>query len=249
MMTPASTTYSPRHTTKPKAGSLRQFTALLLLAIGVQAWIVLGRTQLGERRQIVAAVIAVAIAVVMWCVRPWRDLVARLSERIANPSRRGRLLTAMIVTLVSIAYLFLTARHQRRDFSPMLHDEYCYLIQSKIVAGGHLWLAKHELSDFFDTFHLITDRVYASKYGPGTALFYAPAALLHLPAWLTPLLLSGLAVGLMYLLATELFDGASGLLAALLLLSLGIFRRTSIMVMSQAPMLALALLAVLAFVY
>jgi hypothetical protein len=226
-----------------------QFLVLLMLALGVQGWIVLGRTQLGERRQIIAAAVAVGLAVAAWWVRAWRDVLVRLSERVANPSRRGRMVTAAIVTLVSIVYLFLTARHQHRDFSPMLHDEYCYLIQSKMLAGGHFWLAKHELSDFFDTFHLITDRVYASKYGPGTAMFYAPAALLHLPAWLTPLLLSGVAVGLMYLLATELFDGAAGLLAALLLLSLGIFRRTSIMVMSQAPMLALALLAVLAFVY
>jgi 4-amino-4-deoxy-L-arabinose transferase-like glycosyltransferase len=80
-------------------------------------------------------------------------------------------------------------------------------------------------------------------------MFYAPAMWLHLPAWCVPLVLSGVAVGLMYLLGTELFDGVAGLLAALLLLSLGIFRRTSIMIMPQAPMLFLALLAILAFIY
>jgi 4-amino-4-deoxy-L-arabinose transferase-like glycosyltransferase len=110
-------------------------------------------------------------------------------------------------------------------------------------------MPKHELAEFFENFHLVTDRVYASKYGPGTALWYAPAALLHLPPWITPLLLSGAAVGLMYLLAAELFGGASGLLAALVLVSLGAFRRTSIMMMSQAPVLALLLMAMLAFVY
>jgi hypothetical protein len=232
-----------------RASSGWQFLVLLLLAIGVQAWIVLGRTQLGERRQIFAAVVAAGLAVAAWWVRPWREAVARIAERVANPSPRGRLLTAVIIAVVSIAYLYFTARHQHRDFSPILHDEYCYVIQSKMLASGHLWLPKHELDDFFETFHLITDRAYASKYGPGTAMFFAPAALLHLPMWVVPLILSGLAVGLMYLLASELFDGGAGLLAALLLLSLGIFRRTSIMIMSQAPMLALVLLAILAFIY
>jgi 4-amino-4-deoxy-L-arabinose transferase-like glycosyltransferase len=244
MTTTAKTLAPPR-----RASSGRQFLVLLMLVAGVQLWIVLGRTQLGERRQIVAAIMAAALAVAAWWVRPWRDAIVRIAERVANPAPRGRLLTAAVLTIVSIAYLYFTARHQHRDFSPMLHDEYCYLIQSKMLASGHLWLPKHELSDFFETFHLITDRAYASKYGPGTAMFYAPAALLHLPMWVMPLMLSGLAVGLMYLLASELFDDSAGLLAALLLLSLGIFRRTSIMVMSQAPMLALALLAILAFVY
>jgi hypothetical protein len=238
------TTLAPRRTS-----SGCQFLVLLLLAVGVQCWIVLGRAQTGERRQLLAAAIAVVIAIIAWLLPPTRAMILRLSDRAANPSRRGRLIIAGTISLASIAYLYFSASHQHRDFSPILHDEYSYAIQSKMIASGRLWLPKHELSDFFDTFHLITDRVYASKYGPGTALFYAPAVLLHLPMWLTPLLLSGLAVGLMYLLVTELFDGSSGLLAALLLPSLGIFRRTSIMIMSQAPMLVLALLAVLAFVY
>ena len=37
-----------------------------------------------------------------------------------------------------------------------------------------MWLPKHDLADFFDTFHMVTDRVYAAKYGPGTAMFYVP---------------------------------------------------------------------------
>ena len=239
-----------------RTSSARQFVVLLLLFLGVQCWIVLGRAQLGERRQLIAAVIASVVALVVCCLRRrgpgGADILVCPKPtfgRLTNPSPRGRLLTAVALTLLATIYLYFTARFQHRDLSPILHDEYCYLIQTKMLAAGHLWLPKHPLGEFFDSFHLITDRVYASKYGPGTAAFFAPAMLLHLPIWLTPLLLSSVAVGLMYLVATELFDGASGFAAAILLLSLGIVRRTSVMMMSQAPMLTLVLLAMLAYIH
>jgi hypothetical protein len=229
--------------------SLRRFTVALLLAAGPQAWILLGRSELGERRQVLAAVVAAALGVIAWVVPAIRERVLAASARMADPSSRAKYATAITIALLATVYLYATARGQHRDFAPVLHDEYAYVLQARMLAGGHLWMPKHELSDFFENFHLVTDRVYASKYGPGTALWYAPAALLHLPPWITPLLLSGAAAGLMYLLAAELFGGASGLLAALVLVSLGAFRRTSIMMMSQAPVLALLLLAMLAFVY
>jgi hypothetical protein len=229
--------------------SLRRFTVALLLAAGPQAWILLGRSELGERRQVLAGAVAFLLAVIAWLVPAVRERVIAVAATLANPSSRAKFITAIVIALLATAYLYVTARGQHRDFAPVLHDEYAYILQAKMLAGGHLWMPKHELSDFFENFHLVTDRVYASKYGPGTALWYAPAALLHLPPWVTPLLLSGAAAGLMYLLATELFGGASGLLSALMLVSLGAFRRTSIMIMSQAPVLALLLMAMLAFVY
>jgi hypothetical protein len=232
---------------RPSSG--RQFLVLLLFGLGAQGWILLGRAQLGERRQLIAAVLVLVAAIVILTVRPLRNICCNLSKPFGQSSPRTQWLTAGAIAVVSCLYLYATARFQHRDLNPILHDEYAYLIQSNMLASGHLWLPRHEQADFFDTFHLITDRAYASKYGPGTAIACAPAALLHLPPWLTPLLLSGLAVGLIYLLATELFDDPSaGWLAALLLLSLGIFRRTSVMVMSQAPMLALLILAMLAYV-
>ena len=232
-----------------RASTLRQFLTLLLLGAGLQLWILLGRTQLGEKRQVLAAFAALTLGLLIWIVRPLSDFAADLLQRLRTPSPTARRLTAPLIIILATLYLYATAKIQHRDFAPILHDEYAYLIQSKMLAAGHLWLPRHEVADSFDSFHLITDHVYASKYGPGTALFYAPATLFHLPTWLAPLLLSGIAVGLIYLLATELLGGGSGLLAALMLLSLGVFRRTSITIMSQAPMLVLALLAMLALVY
>jgi hypothetical protein len=222
---------------------------MLLLAAGAQVWIGLGRAELGERRQVVAGLLAVIAAVVLWIVPAWRVHVGRASARLGSDERRGGWKTAVVVALLSCAYLFVTAKGQGRDLAPILHDEYAYVLQAKMLAAGHLWMPAHELGDFFESFHLLTDDVYAAKYGPGTAMFFAPAALLHLPPWMTPLLLSGVAVGLFYLLAAELFGEGSGWLAALLLISLGAFRRTSVMMMSQAPVLVLALVAMLAFVY
>lgn len=234
--------------TRP-ASQFRQFIVLLFLAAGVQFWIGIGRAELGERRQLLAAATAVILAIAAMVLRPLREKISELSIGIAHPSRLGKIITTLAIMLLSCGYLYASARFQHRDFSPILHDEYAYLLQAKMLAGGHLWLPKHELSDFFETFHVVTDRVYAAKYGPGTAMFYAIGVWMHWPASVMPLILSGVCVGLLYLLMTELFDGTSGWLAAILLVSLGIFRRTSIMVMSQAPMLMLVLLAMLAFIY
>lgn len=218
----------------------RQFLVLLLLGAGVQAWIGLGRGQLGEKRQILAAILAVVATVVI-------SLVPALRSRTFVMPTRTRPLAALLLTIVSFFYLYATARQQQRDFSPILHDEYAYLLQAKMIASGKLWLPRHEVADFFESFHLITDRVYAAKYGPGTATVYAIGMGLHVPPWAVSLALSSLAVGLLYLLVSRLLDDSSGLLAAIMLLALGMFRRTSIMTMSQPLMLVLALLAVLAY--
>jgi 4-amino-4-deoxy-L-arabinose transferase-like glycosyltransferase len=215
-----------------------------LLFAGFQCWIVLGRAQFGEKRQVLAALLCGIVGAVLGA----RPAVLAWLDGISQPSPRVKRLSFIAITVLATLYLYATARLQHRDLSPIVHDEHVYWIQARMLAAGRLWLPRHDLAEFLDSFHLITDRVYASKYGPGAAIFFAPAALLGLPTWLTPLLLSGLAVGLIYLLATELFDNLGGYLAALMLLSLGVFRRTSTMVMSQAPMLVLALLALLALV-
>src|SRR5438552_16193567 len=113
------------HTIPPKrASTLRQFFTLLLLALGLQLWILLGRTQLGERRQLLAAFAAVICALFISIVRPLGNSAARLPQRLSDPSPAARRFTAFIITVLSIFYLYATARSQHRDFSPILHDEY-----------------------------------------------------------------------------------------------------------------------------
>jgi hypothetical protein len=152
----------------------------------------------------------------------------------------------------------------------VLHDEYCYQIQTRMLTHGRLWMPKHELSEFFDSFHLITDKVFAVKYTPGTAMVNAPAVAAGLPFWVTPLLLSAASVGLLYLVLTALIDGLAGVLGALMLLAggavvtredvvdgvrrpvewiEGVFRKVSIETLSQPPMLFWLLLAAWAFLH
>ena len=53
-------------------------------------------------------------------------------------------------------------------------------------------MPKHELADFFDSFQVIVDPVYASMYFPGAALWYAPAQFVGLPFWFMSALACGI---------------------------------------------------------
>ena len=146
---------------------------------GGELWIGIGRAQLGERRQVVAAVVAIGVGSLAMSrkrfAREWRRF--RKEWHILP---RGKICHDAGDQGLSSGYLYATARYQQRDFSPILHDEYAYLIQTKMWRVGICGWRKHEVADFFETFHVVTDRVYAAKYGPGTAMFYAPGVWLKL---------------------------------------------------------------------
>ena len=60
-----------------------------------------------------------------------------------------------------------------------------------MLAEGRLWMPKHELADFFDTFYVLSRPKYASLYFPGAALLYVPTVWLGLPTWLMPIGVAG----------------------------------------------------------
>jgi 4-amino-4-deoxy-L-arabinose transferase-like glycosyltransferase len=228
-------------------GAWRRVATAALLALGAACWIWLAKAGTGGAGPLVAMGIAAAIAaVVVWWV-PRGVWGKGAFAAIVSPSVQGRAVVAGGLSLLAMFYFFATAVSQGRGFGPVLHDEHCYIIQARMLAHGRLWMPRHELGDFFDSFHMITDRVYASKYGPGTALFGVPAVWAGLEPWVTPLVLTSLSVGLCYLVLLEMLDGLAALLGALMLPSLSVVRRISIEVLAQAPMLFLLLLAVWAF--
>ena len=145
------------------------------------------------------------------------------------------------VAIVAGVFLFWTAWWQGRDFFPKTHDEQSYLLQMRMLAQGRLWMPAHELADFFETFHVEVEGVYASVYFPGTAMMYVAGLWVGWPIWLLPLMISSACVGLLYAIVTDLVDGLAGLLAAVLLLSLSWFRMLSILLMGQVPALFLGL--------
>jgi hypothetical protein len=119
-----------------------------------------------------------------------------------------------------------------------------HLLQTRMLAAGKLWTAPHPLAEFFETFHVVHQPVYAPIYFPGTALVSVPAVWLNLPFWFLPLMVAGACAAILYLIVTELMDGVSGLLAAMMLVSLQWFRYLSLMVMSQTVMALIGLLLI-----
>ena len=155
----------------------------------------------------------------------------------------------MIIAALATIYLLGTAAFQERDFFPRFHDEHAYLLQARMLAHGRLWAPQHPLADFFETIHVHVKPVYAPIYFPGAALMHMPGVWLGVPYWITSALLSGCAVGLLYRVTAELIDGAAGVLAALMLLALPLFRQISIMIMSHTNMMLLGLAIVWAYLH
>jgi hypothetical protein len=165
-------------------------------------------------------------------------------DRLRRPGLRMQVSICAIVWLASAGYLIFNAHQQHRDFSLRIHDEHSYTIQARMLAHGRLWMPQHPLADFFETFYVLVRPVYASIYFPGAALLYAPMEWLHLPTWVLPTCVAGLALSVVYLGTTAIIDGVAGLLAVILTLSVQTFRVCSTVVMAQLPVLLFGLLAI-----
>jgi hypothetical protein len=172
----------------------------------------------------------------------FRQGVLGALSRLRGVTPSGRRLTMGVIFVLSTGYLLLTARLQGRDFTMNIQDEMMYLVQAQMLAHGHLYLPAHPMADFFQELFIFHKPVYASMYFPGTALFYVPSIWLHVPNWLWSALVSGAAVAMTYRVLAEALDGASAVLGAMLLVSCGTFRLTSIMVMSHPLTLLFGLL-------
>lgn len=225
----------------------RQIVSILLLILGVQLWLILGRSNWGTQRQLHFMGMALLIGLIIALIPPLARRAKLLHDRLRHPSARTICLTALAIFLLCAAYLYFTAARQQRTFGFTSHDEYSYAIQAQMLARGRLWMPPHPAADSFDSFYLIVRPVYGSMYFPGASLFWLPAVWLHLPWWIMPLLTSALAVALTYLVIARFIDYPAALLAALLMLSLDEFRIVSLMLYAQVPLLVLGLLMILAY--
>ena len=98
---------------------------------------------------------------------------------------------------------------------PHVHDEIAYLFQAKIFRSGKLFASSPCARGSFDFPHIINNGRWYSVYPPGFPFLLLIGLLLKAP-WLVNPLLAALAVGLFYLLGTDLYDRPTGILAALL---------------------------------
>ena len=107
---------------------------------------------------------------------------------------------------------------------PRVHDEFSYLLMSDTLVHGRVANPSPTLSEFFDTFHVLVQPVYASKYFPAQGIFLAIGQKLtgH-PAvgiWLS----SALACAATCWMLQEWIGPAWGLLGGLLMMvQIGVF--------------------------
>ena len=95
---------------------------------------------------------------------------------------------------------------------PTIHDENAYLLQARLLAAGQLTGPGRPLPEFFEQFHVFVTPLLAAKYPLGFSLALVPGIWLGAPA-LMPLLLNGLAGGLLFVVARRLTTPAIAVLA------------------------------------
>jgi hypothetical protein len=83
-----------------------------------------------------------------------------------------------------------------------IHDESAYLLQAELLASGRFSAEPPPLPEFFEQSHVLVTPRLAPKYPPGHALLLVPGIWLGLPG-LVPVLLAGLAGGLLFALVRQ----------------------------------------------
>jgi hypothetical protein len=223
---------------------IHKTAVVLLLVVGVQLWLLLGRGQYGSapRPLIFFGVLAAA------SLPPVYRRVARSLDRMRHLTPRRRALVALGVFFIATPLLYSTAAWQQRELFPKMHDEHMHLLQAQMLARGRLWLPAHPAADSFESFHIHVRPVYASMVFPGATLFHVPAVWLKLPYAVMPLVVAGACAAMLYRIVAEILeDDVLGLLAALMLCALVQFRYVSTITTSHAPMLLLGLAMVWAW--
>lgn len=178
---------------------------------------------------------AAAAVLPLVAIPPVRRLLAGWLDRLRAPSQRARLLVACVLGGLAAASALWRTVSAYQPLYPMLHDEHSYLLQAQHLAHFRLWFPRHELADFFESFHILVEPVYASIYWPGTGLMNVWGVWLGLPHYAMPLVLYALLIALTYLIAAECIDGLAGILAATILAAQPHLSSFATLAMSQVP--------------
>jgi hypothetical protein len=65
--------------------------------------------------------------------------------------------------------------------TPVVHDEFAYLLEGQTFAHGRLSNPAHPMSRFFETFHVLQSPTYAAKFPPGQGMMLALGYVIGLP--------------------------------------------------------------------
>src|SRR5437588_705130 len=104
-----------------------------------------------------------------------RPVILALALRMWNGFRRfarRRLLACIVLGLLPIAVRVATRRYFPLP-DPTVTDEYSYLLGADTFASGRLTNPAHPLWQHFETWQVISQPTYNSRYPPGQAFFMA----------------------------------------------------------------------------
>jgi hypothetical protein len=223
----------------------RQLFTLMLLLVGVRFWLAQPFDQKPTWVEWVALSVGLCLSLSGYLNRG-----ARIAANVLRRMMRGHGVAATVtVGFLVCAYLLNQVRLGHGEMFLRIHDEHSYMIQAQMLARGRLWNAAYppDISPFFDTFHFIVNRVYASIYFPGAAMTMVPAVWLGLPYWVSPLVCGAVAAAVFFLIMWEMFGSLRALIAVLMLVSLQYFRWMSFMLMSETAFLLAVMILIWAW--
>ncbi|WP_026442653.1 hypothetical protein [Pseudacidobacterium ailaaui] len=161
-----------------------------------------------------AFVVGMALVASRW--KAWLCLASRMETALKSISRRPALCFWMIFAAAILVRLALLPVEPLP--TPLLHDEFSYLLAADTFAHGRLTNPPPPVPAAFETFHVNVWPSYQSMYLPGTGLALAVGQLLGSP-WIAVLLTSALFCALVDWAVSGWLPRQYGLAAALIAMS------------------------------
>ncbi len=149
-----------------------------------------------------------------------------VKSKISIPYFEKRILTLLGLMVVVISSLMMSAYTSSLEMSPpsslslsesppLIHDEYSYLLQAKMILGGRWTYPSHaKFPQLFNSMHVINNGSVASRYFPGTGLWLAPFVWVGYPIigmWVSSAIVAALA----FLVSRLLTNGSGGFIAGM----------------------------------